>query len=73
MSSGDQMCPCTVCGEVGHWEAKHAGDAEQLQNLREAIKVLLDCIDFTVGNCSLNSMVGAVLPIPVIQKVKKFL
>lgn len=29
MSSGDQLCPCTVCGGLGHWESSHAGDAKQ--------------------------------------------
>lgn len=73
MSSGDQLVPCSVCGQLGHWESSHAGDAEQLQKLRSATKVLLDCVDFTAGNCSLNNMIGAILPIPVILEVKKFL
>lgn len=73
MSSGDSLITCTVCGRLGHWESSHAGDAEQLENLRSTTKVLLDCIDYTNGNCKLNDMVGAVLPSTVIREVRKFL
>lgn len=73
MSSGDQMCPCTVCGELGHWEAKHAGDYEQLQQTKAMLRVVLDCIDYTQGNCKVNSMVGAEIAPDILKKARETL
>jgi hypothetical protein len=36
-------------------------------NEREALQVILDCVDYTVGNCRPNEMVGAVLSQEVIE------
>lgn len=41
MSSGDSASPCTVCGQVGHWESSHAGDYEdkvRMDKLEKASK-----------------------------------
>jgi hypothetical protein len=73
MSSGDQMCPCAVCGKLGHWESSHAGDYENLQRVRAELHTVLDCVDYYTGNCKLNDMVSAVLPIVVIINARKTL
>lgn len=73
MSSGDQWCPCSVCGELGHWKAKHAGDAEHVKNLTQALHVILDSVDYTKGNCQVNSLVGAVLSKEAIDLARKAL
>lgn len=36
--------------------------AQRLDEIRSALLVVLDCVDYTSGNCSINEMVGAVLP-----------
>lgn len=43
----------------------------EIGNLRAAIGVLLDCVDYTGGACSATEMVGAVLPKEVIASAKK--
>jgi hypothetical protein len=73
MSSGDQMCPCTVCGRLGHWESTHAGDAERVEILTRELKVILDSVDYTKGSCKINDMVGAVLSKQVLDNVNKIL
>lgn len=73
MSSGDQLCPCSVCGELGHWESSHAGDAERVKIITQALHVLLDSVDYTKGNCKPTEMVGAVLPQEVITLARKCL
>jgi hypothetical protein len=73
MSSGDQMCPCTVCGELGHWESKHAGDAEHVKRLTQALHVMLDSVDYIKGNCQINSLVGAVLSKQAIELARQAL
>lgn len=41
--------------------------------LREALLLLLDQVDYTEGNCRLNEMIGAVLPASVILQCRKAL
>lgn len=36
-----------------------------------ALKVILDQVDYTVGNCRVNEMVGAVLPKAVIASARE--
>ena len=36
----------------------------------EALQLLLDQVDYTAGACSVTEMVGAVLPLEVIQRCK---
>jgi len=40
-------------------------------NTKQALQVVLDCVDYTVGNCRINAMVGAALPREVIELAKK--
>jgi hypothetical protein len=42
MSSGDQWSSCTVCGELGHWESSHAGDAERVKFLEEKLQQIAE-------------------------------
>jgi hypothetical protein len=42
MSSGDQWCPCSVCGQLGHWESSHAGDAARVTKLTEALEQIAE-------------------------------
>jgi hypothetical protein len=42
-------------------------------NEREALRVILDCVDYTVGNCRPNEMVGAVLSPEVIELAREVL
>jgi hypothetical protein len=39
----------------------------------EALRLLLDQVDYTRGNCALTEMVGAVLPIEVIALCRRAL
>ena len=41
--------------------------------VRAALQVLLDCMDFTKGNCNPTEMVGAVVPIEVIENASRAL
>ena len=43
------------------------------QQLREALKLLLDQVDYTVRACRLTDMVGAVLDSKVIAKCREAL
>lgn len=45
----------------------------QLDEAREVIGVLLDQVDYTQGACAPTEMVGAVLPILVINKARAYL
>ncbi len=44
--------------------------SERIEDLRRAILLLLDNIDYESGNCRINEMVGAVLPKEVLRKAK---
>lgn len=39
-------------------------------NTKEALKLLLDHVDYESGACRLNEMVGAVLPVEVLRLAK---
>lgn len=41
--------------------------------IKEALQVVLDCVDYTASNCAVNDMVGAVLPREVIAKARQAL
>ncbi len=46
-------------------------DQQQIINdLRAALEVVLDQVDYTKGACQVNEMVGAVLPKEVIAKAR---
>jgi hypothetical protein len=40
---------------------------------REALQLLLDSVDYTAGACSVTEMVGAVLPVEVIEIARQAL
>jgi hypothetical protein len=42
-------------------------------SLREALQLLLDHVDYTAGACRPNEMIGALLPIEVINRCKQIL
>lgn len=42
MSSGDQWCPCSVCGQLGHWESSHAGDAARVKVLEQTLRDIVE-------------------------------
>ena len=41
--------------------------------VRQALMVILDCVDYTSGACGLTEMVGAVLPEDIIIKAREAL
>ena len=41
--------------------------------MRQALQTILDAVDYTVGNCRPNEMVGAVLPVELIKQAKESL
>jgi hypothetical protein len=41
--------------------------------LREALLTILDCVDYTAGNCRVNELVGAVLPEEIIALARQAL
>lgn len=52
-------------------------ESEKLEQLKKVsaelvnrCKVLLNQVDYTEGNCRLNEMVGAVLPVEVIRNLR---
>lgn len=53
---------------------KLAATAMKVKQERDQFKsillVILDCVDYTAGNCRANEMVGAVLPREVIERVR---
>ena len=61
------------------WELHHAADKENAslkrknEGLRQWLLVVLDCADYTAGNCRVNEMVGAVLPKEVIEQAREAL
>lgn len=44
--------------------------APKVDKLKEALRVILDCVDFRAGNCAPRDMVAAVLPTSVIEKCR---
>jgi Cdc6-like AAA superfamily ATPase len=46
---------------------------KQINDLRKALIIILDQVDYTVGNCRVNEMVGAVLPKEIIQMARNIL
>ncbi len=42
-------------------------------SLRTCLTVVLDCVDYTAGNCRVNEMVGAVLPKEIIEQARNIL
>ena len=45
--------------------------SERIEVLRRALLLLLDNIDYEVGNCRVNEMIGAVLPREVLRIAKR--
>ena len=43
---------------------------EENEVLRQWLNVVLDCADYTAGNCGVTEMVGAVLPKEVIEQAR---
>jgi len=46
---------------------------QENERLRLWLQVVLDCVDYTAGNCRANEMVGAVLPAEIIEQAKNAL
>jgi len=44
-----------------------------IDKLSSALGVMLDCVDYTAGNCRVNEPVGGVLPKEIIAKAKEAL
>ena len=42
----------------------------ECEQLRQWLNVILDCADYTAGNCRVNEMVGAVLPKEIIEQAR---
>jgi hypothetical protein len=43
------------------------------KTLEEALKLIMDCVDYERGNCRLNEMVGAILPEELLVKARRAL
>jgi hypothetical protein len=41
-----------------------------VEELKSVIRLLLDHVDYTSGACRVNELVGAVLPLEIIQQAK---
>lgn len=56
---------------------KNGDETRKLQSkcneLRAALQVLLDSVDYTAGACGPTEMVAAVLPVVLIEKARKAL
>jgi len=48
-------------------------DQTYLEGLERALRLLLDNIDYDAGNCRVNEMIGAVLPMEVLRTAKRAL
>jgi hypothetical protein len=46
---------------------------KRLEDLRSALLLLLDQVDYNSGSCRPNEMVGAVLPVEIIHKIRNIL
>lgn len=44
---------------------------DKADELRTALLLVLDCVDYTHGNCRMNEMVAAVLPKEIIERARK--
>ena len=38
---------------------------------KQWLLTVLDCVDYTIGNCRLNEMIGAILPSEIIEQARK--
>jgi hypothetical protein len=58
--------------EIDEWQSRPLEDALQakLDDVVASIMVVLDCVDYTVGNCRPNEPVGGVLPKEVIVRTR---
>ena len=54
------------------WNTRPLEDALQakLENIKAKTQVMLDCVDYTVGNCRPNEPIGGILPRIVIENIK---
>jgi hypothetical protein len=46
---------------------------KRLEDLRSALLLLLDQVDYNSGSCRPNEMVGAILPVEIIHKIRNIL
>ena len=44
---------------------------QERDQFKSILLVILDCVDYTAGNCRVNEMVGAVLPREVIERARQ--
>ena len=44
---------------------------KQAEDIKTSLMVLLDCVDYTMGNCRPNEPVGGVLPKEIILQAKE--
>lgn len=54
-------------------EIRMTPQAEKILFLEVALQTMLDCVDYTSGNCKANEPVGGVLPKEIITKAKEAL
>jgi len=52
------------------WSKRNSELRQQIVSIRSTILLVLDCADYTQGNCRANEMVGAVLPKEIIAKMR---
>lgn len=57
---------------IAGWKLSEIG-ATKIDELRRALAVMLDQVDYTHGACAVTEMVGAVLPREVIESARKAL
>ena len=50
---------------------KKDAELRKLTEARIALRLLLDNIDYDAGNCRVNELIGAVLPIEILRRAKK--
>lgn len=45
--------------------------SKRVEALRTALLLLLDNIDYEAGNCRVNEMIGAILPLEILRKARE--
>ena len=66
---------CSKCisnDVVNNWQSRPIEDSlrKQLEQLSTNLSVILDCVDYSAGNCKPNEPVGGVLPKVVIDNAR---
>lgn len=74
----DLKSPCYSCKEKRNFKPanKQLADVSTVdwsaraKSAKVALRLILDCVDYTAGACGLTEMVGGVLPLEIINKAK---